>query len=204
VSVAIDSTKPSSSSGRTATTVSSAGKGRRSVANRGTDVRLPGNSIDGLARKLLDRAFGDPLRMTERVLFLGEPVEYALPYRHHDLDGFGLPDMRAQTSSACSTVPAAEKDFASESRCRTKGGIVLVGGRLVLTYNANDPSTPPATLFEAGPREGLRDHLVIVHAACASGGVPPRRYPVPGVRGGFKSRLFVFPARFYERATAHG
>jgi hypothetical protein len=35
--------------------------------------------------------------MTERFLVVGEPVERALPYnRHHDLDGFGVPNMPAQ------------------------------------------------------------------------------------------------------------
>jgi hypothetical protein len=72
-------------------------KGRESVADGETDVRLAGNSIDGLAGKLLGRAFSDPLRMTERFLVVGEPVEHALPHdRHHDLDRVGLPDMRAQ------------------------------------------------------------------------------------------------------------
>jgi hypothetical protein len=72
-------------------------KGRKSVADRKTNIRLPGNSADGVARKLFGRAFGDPLRMTERLLIVGEPVEHALPYnRHHDLDRVGLPNMRAQ------------------------------------------------------------------------------------------------------------
>jgi hypothetical protein len=72
-------------------------KRRKSVANGETDIRLTSRSIDGLARQLLGRAFGDPLRMTERFLVVGEPVERALPYnRHHDLDGFGVPNMPAQ------------------------------------------------------------------------------------------------------------
>jgi hypothetical protein len=72
-------------------------KGRESVADGETDVRLPGNSIDGLAGKLLGRAFSDSLRMTERFLVVGEPVEHALPYdRHHDLDRVGLPNMCTQ------------------------------------------------------------------------------------------------------------
>jgi hypothetical protein len=72
-------------------------KGRESVADGETDVRLPGNSIDGLAGKLLGRAFSDSLRMTERFLVVGEPVEHALPYdRHHDLDRVGLPNICAQ------------------------------------------------------------------------------------------------------------
>jgi hypothetical protein len=72
-------------------------KGRKSVADGETDVRHPGTSIDGLARKLLGRAFGHLFRMTDRFLVVGEPVEHALPYdRHHDLDRVGLPDMRAQ------------------------------------------------------------------------------------------------------------
>jgi hypothetical protein len=71
-------------------------KGRKSVADGETDVSLPGNSIDGLAGELLGCAFRDPLRMTERFLVVGEPVEHALPYdRHHHLDRVGLPDMRA-------------------------------------------------------------------------------------------------------------
>jgi hypothetical protein len=71
-------------------------KGRKSVADGETDVRLPGTSVDGLAGKSLGRALSDPLRMTERFLVVGEPVEHALPYdRHHDLDRLGLPDMRA-------------------------------------------------------------------------------------------------------------
>jgi hypothetical protein len=73
------------------------GKGRESVADGETDIRLPGNGIDGLAGKLLGRAFSDPLRMTERLLVVGEPVEHALPDdRHHDLDRVGLPNMCAQ------------------------------------------------------------------------------------------------------------
>ena len=80
-------------------------KRRKSVANGETDIRLTSGSIDGLARQLLGRAFGDPLRMTERFLVVGEPVERALPYdRHHDLDSFGVPTCRRKTSSACSTV----------------------------------------------------------------------------------------------------
>jgi hypothetical protein len=72
-------------------------KRRKSVANGETDIRLTSRSIDGLARQLLGRAFGDPLRMTERFLVVGEPVERALPYnRHYDLDGFGVPNMPAQ------------------------------------------------------------------------------------------------------------
>ncbi len=72
-------------------------KGRESVADGETDVRLTCTSIDGLAGKLFGRAFGNPLRMTDRFLVVGEPVEHALPYdRHHDLDRVGLPDMRAQ------------------------------------------------------------------------------------------------------------
>jgi hypothetical protein len=72
-------------------------KGRKSVADGETDVCLPGNSIDGLAGKLLGRAFSDPLRMTERLLVGGKPVEHALPYdRHHNLDRVGLADMRLQ------------------------------------------------------------------------------------------------------------
>ena len=72
-------------------------KRRKSVANGETDIRLTSRSIDGLARQLLGRAFGDPRRMTERFLVVGEPVERALPYnRHHDLDGFGVPNMPAQ------------------------------------------------------------------------------------------------------------
>jgi hypothetical protein len=70
-------------------------KGRKSVADGEIDVRLPGNGVDGVARKLLGRALGDTLGMTERFLVVGEPVEQALPYdRHHDLDRVGLPDMR--------------------------------------------------------------------------------------------------------------
>jgi hypothetical protein len=72
-------------------------KGRESVPDGETDVRLPGSSIDGLALKLLGCAFSDPLRMTEPFLVVGEPVEHALPHdRHHDLDRVGLPDMRPQ------------------------------------------------------------------------------------------------------------
>jgi hypothetical protein len=73
------------------------GKGRKSVADGETDVRLAGNSIDRLAREVLGRAFGDLLRMIESFLVAGEPVEYALPYDgDNDLDGVGLPDVRAQ------------------------------------------------------------------------------------------------------------
>jgi hypothetical protein len=72
-------------------------KRRKSVANGETDIRLPGHRIDRLARQLLGRAFGDPPRMSERFLVVGEPVERALPYnRHHDLDGFGVPNTPAQ------------------------------------------------------------------------------------------------------------
>ena len=72
-------------------------KSRKSVADGETDVRLPSDGIDGLAGKLLGRAFSDPLRMAERFLIGGEPVEHPLPYdRHHDLDRFSLPDLRAQ------------------------------------------------------------------------------------------------------------
>jgi hypothetical protein len=73
-------------------------KRRKSVANGETDIRLPGHSIDGLAGKLFGRSFGDSLRMTERFLVVGEPIERALPYnRNHNLDGFGVPDIRAQS-----------------------------------------------------------------------------------------------------------
>jgi hypothetical protein len=72
-------------------------KGRKSVADGETDVRLTGTSFDGLAGKLVSRVFSDVLGMTDRLLVVGEPVEHALPYdRHHDLDRLGLPDMRAQ------------------------------------------------------------------------------------------------------------
>jgi hypothetical protein len=72
-------------------------KGRESVADGETDVRLPGTSFDRLAGKLVGRVFSDPLGMTDRLLVVGEPVEHALAYdRHHDLDRFGLPDMRSQ------------------------------------------------------------------------------------------------------------
>jgi hypothetical protein len=72
-------------------------KGRESVADGETDVRLPGSSIDGLAVKLLGRTFSHPLRMTERFLVVGEPVEHTLAHdRHHDLDRVDLPDVRAQ------------------------------------------------------------------------------------------------------------
>ena len=70
-------------------------KGGESVSDGETDVRLAGNSIDGLAVKLLGR--GDLLRMAERCLVVGQPIEHALPYdRDDDLDRLGLPDMRAQ------------------------------------------------------------------------------------------------------------
>ena len=72
-------------------------KGRKSVADGETDVRLAGNRIHGFARELLGRVVGDPLRVTERFLVVGKPVEYALPYDwHHDLNCVGLPDMRTQ------------------------------------------------------------------------------------------------------------
>ena len=72
-------------------------KRRKSVTDGETDVCFPSNGIDGLAGKLVGRAFSDLLRMTERFLVVGEPGEHALPYdRHHDFDRVGLPDMRAQ------------------------------------------------------------------------------------------------------------
>ena len=72
-------------------------KSRKSVADGETDIRFAGNSVNGLARELLGRAFGDSLCMTERFLVVGEPVDCALSYdRHHDLDCVGLPDMRTQ------------------------------------------------------------------------------------------------------------
>jgi hypothetical protein len=72
-------------------------KGRKSVADGEINVCLPGHSVDGLARKLLSRAFGDLLGMTERLLVVGEPVEHALPDDwHHDLDRVGLPDVSPQ------------------------------------------------------------------------------------------------------------
>ena len=72
-------------------------KGRKSIADGEIDVRLSGTSFGGLPGKLLGRVFGDPLRMTERLLVVGKPIEHALPYdRHHDLDRIGLPDVGAQ------------------------------------------------------------------------------------------------------------
>ena len=71
-------------------------KGRKSVADGEPDVRLPGISFDGLAGKLVGCVLSDPLGMTDRLLVVGEPVEHALSHnRHHDLDRFGLPDVRA-------------------------------------------------------------------------------------------------------------
>ena len=72
-------------------------KGRKSVSDGETDVSLAGNGIGSLAGKLLGCPFSHPLRVTDRFLVVGEPVEHALPHdRHHDLDRFGLPDMRSQ------------------------------------------------------------------------------------------------------------
>jgi hypothetical protein len=72
-------------------------KCRKRIPNGEADIRHPGDSIDGLARKLLSRAFGDPLRMSERFLIVGKPIEHTLPDSwHHDLDGFCVADMRAQ------------------------------------------------------------------------------------------------------------
>jgi hypothetical protein len=42
-------------------------KRRQSVADRETDVGLAGYSTGSLARKLLRRAFGDSLRVSERL-----------------------------------------------------------------------------------------------------------------------------------------
>jgi hypothetical protein len=72
-------------------------KRRKSVVNGKPDIRLAGRRLDGLARKLICRAFGNPLRTPEGFLVIGEPIEHALPHnRYHNLDGFGVPDMPAQ------------------------------------------------------------------------------------------------------------
>ena len=116
-------------------------KRRKSVANGETDIRLTSRSIDSLARQLLGRAFGDPLRMTERFLVVGEPVERALPYnRHHDLDGFGVPNMPAQNvvgmfdGADDEDVPAhAWKRIAEDSR-QPRGATLSVA----FLYDAED------------------------------------------------------------------
>ena len=72
------------------------GKGRERVTDGKTEVRLTGNGINWFAREPLGRLFGDSLRMAERLLVVGEPVECALAYdRHHDLDRVVLPEVRA-------------------------------------------------------------------------------------------------------------
>lgn len=72
-------------------------KGRESVPDGETNVRLAGDSFNGLARKPLGGAFGNSLRVPERLLVAGEPVEYALSCdRHHDRDCVGLTDVCAQ------------------------------------------------------------------------------------------------------------
>jgi hypothetical protein len=94
-------------------------KSRKSVADGETDVRLPGTSIDCLAGKSIGRAFSDPLRMTERFLVVGQPVEHALPYdRHYDLDRVGLPDMRAQCV-VCMFDGADDEDVLAHDGKRT-------------------------------------------------------------------------------------
>ena len=124
VSVALDSTSPFCSRGRTATTIFVRRKRRKSVANGEIDVRLPGHSIHGLARKLLGRAFCDPLRVTECLFVVGEPVEHALLHdRHHDLDRVGVPDVRAQ-NGVCMLDRADDENIPSHegnvSHGRTK------------------------------------------------------------------------------------
>jgi hypothetical protein len=62
-----------------------------------TDEPMFGTVKGSLAGKLLGCPFSHPLRVTDRFLVVGEPVEHALPHdRHDDLDRFGLPDMRSQ------------------------------------------------------------------------------------------------------------
>jgi hypothetical protein len=72
-------------------------KGGESVTDGKTDVCFARDSISGLAWKPLGRAFRDSLRLPERFLVAGEPVEYALPCDwHHDLDRVGLAEVRPQ------------------------------------------------------------------------------------------------------------
>jgi hypothetical protein len=74
-------------------------KRRKRVSNGEIDIRFPGGSTDCLARKLVGRTFGDSARMTDRFLVVREPVKRALTHdRHHNLDGFGVPDLRPQST----------------------------------------------------------------------------------------------------------
>jgi hypothetical protein len=72
-------------------------KGRKSVADGETEVRLPATASTVALESCSAVRSATRLRMRERFLVAGEPVEHALAYdRHHDLDRVGLPDMRAQ------------------------------------------------------------------------------------------------------------
>jgi hypothetical protein len=73
-------------------------KRRKSVANGEIDIGLAGRSVDRLSGQLFGRVVGDLRRMSERFFVVREPVEGTLAYnRHHDLDRFGVPDIRAQS-----------------------------------------------------------------------------------------------------------
>ena len=102
-------------------------KSRKSVTDSEADVSLPGNSIDGLAGKLLARAFSDPLRMTERFLVVGEPVKNALPYdRHYDLDRVGLPDICSQ-HIVCMFDGANDEDVPAHDGNVPRWSLVRIG-----------------------------------------------------------------------------
>ena len=93
-SVASDSTKPSCSSGRIATTISSACEGRERVADREPHVRLARAGLDGLAGERFGGLLGDGLGSIERLLVVREPVEEALTHRRYDdLDRVGVADL---------------------------------------------------------------------------------------------------------------
>jgi hypothetical protein len=105
-------------------------KRRKRIANGEPDIGLSGRSVDRLARKLFGRVFGDLLRMSERFFVVREPVERALAYnRHHDLDGFGVPDIRAQSvfrmfdGADDENVPAHERSVSPRSAPRKRDSL---------------------------------------------------------------------------------
>ena len=97
VSVAARSMGPSCCSGRTATTISSAGNVARASRIASSTFGSPASRLGGLTRKLIGGAVGDRLRLGKSSFVVREPVEHALPYDgDDDLDRVGGADVGAQ------------------------------------------------------------------------------------------------------------
>ena len=91
------------------------GEGRERVSDRQFDVGFPSDSLHRLARKLLGRALGDALGLTEGALVVCKPIEDSLSNdRHHDLDPVCIADLGAETRFAM--LNRADNQNASHAR----------------------------------------------------------------------------------------